>query len=263
MKKILLCDGDSWTAGDIIDPEIFGDQLEHVNHPDNRPYRLPRVWPHKLGKLLDVEVSNISVAGSSNDAIVRRVVENVLDILKEQNDVFVIIGWSSPERKDFYFKGDWGGDCIESWETLYPAQLEQSLPNKDVEKFYDTYLKYFWHSEEYINRYVNQNLYLHYFLESKGVRHLFFDAFYESKEVNMYDNYEFVDELKDYKSKTNIMKEFINIRKRIFKDISFRKLLMKSKTGKFKKDLFDGYHPSEKGHEIWAKELYKELKDKI
>ena len=97
---------------------------------------------------------------------------------KSTKDLFVIVGWSSPERKDFYFKGDWDGDFIESWETLYPAQLEQSLPNKDVEKFYDTYLKYFWHSEEYINRYVNQNLYLHYFLESKGVRHLFFDAFY-------------------------------------------------------------------------------------
>ena len=104
-EKIILCDGDSWTAGDIVDPEIFGDQLEHVNHPDNIPYRLPRVWPHKLGKLLEVEVENISVAASSNDAIVRRIVENVLDILKvyDSSDVFVIIGWSSPERKDFYF----------------------------------------------------------------------------------------------------------------------------------------------------------------
>ena len=81
-EKIILCDGDSWTAGDIVDPEIFGDKLEHVNHPDNKQYRLPRVWPGKLGKLLNVDVENTSVAASSNDAIVRRVVENVLDILK-------------------------------------------------------------------------------------------------------------------------------------------------------------------------------------
>ena len=261
--KLILCDGDSWTAGDIVDPEIFGDQLEHVNHPDNRPYRLPRVWPHKLGKLLEVEVENISVAASSNDAIVRRIVENVLDILKvyDGSDVFVIIGWSSPERKDFYFKGDWDGDFIESWETLYPAQLEQSLPNKDVEKFYDTYLKYFWHSEEYINRYVNQNLYLHYFLESKGVRHLFFDAFYQSKKVNMYDNYDLVEELKNME--TNVIKEFIDIREKFFKDGSFRKFLMKPNTKEFKKDLFEGFHPSERGHQLWAEELYKDLKDRI
>ena len=154
-EKILLCDGDSWTAGDIVDPEIFGEQLEHVNHPDNRPYRLPRVWPHKLGKLLGVDVENKSVAGSSNDAIVRRVVGDVIDLLKtyQPNEIYVIIGWSSPERKDFFFKGEWDGDFLESWETLYPAQYSQNLPNKEVEKFYDTYLKYFWHEEEYLNRY--------------------------------------------------------------------------------------------------------------
>ena len=38
--KLILCEGDSWTAGDIIDPEIFGDRLDKVNDPRNRPYRL-------------------------------------------------------------------------------------------------------------------------------------------------------------------------------------------------------------------------------
>tara|TARA_R100001594_G_C4053321_1_gene265380 strand:+ start:3265 stop:4050 length:786 start_codon:yes stop_codon:yes gene_type:complete len=259
-EKIILCDGDSWTAGDIVDPEIFGDKLEHVNHPDNKQYRLPRVWPGKLGKLLNVDVENTSVAASSNDAIVRRVVENVLDILKryKSEEIFVIIGWSSPERKDFFYKGEWDGDYLESWETLYPAQLEQNLPNKDVEKFYDTYLKYFWHSEEYINRYVSQNLYLHYFLESKGIGHLFFDAFYQSREIDMYDNYDLIDDLQGIE--TNVMEEFISVRKKIFKDISFRKFLMKPDKNEFKKDLFDNFHPSERGHQLWAEELYKDLK---
>ena len=53
--KLILCEGDSWTSGDIIDPEIFGDRLDKVNDPRNRPYRLPKVWPHKLGKLLKVD----------------------------------------------------------------------------------------------------------------------------------------------------------------------------------------------------------------
>ena len=66
MKKLILCDGDSWTAGDIVDPELFGDELYHVNHPDNDQYRFPRVWPHKMGKLLNVDVINTSVAASSN-----------------------------------------------------------------------------------------------------------------------------------------------------------------------------------------------------
>ena len=41
--------------------------------------------------------------GSSNDGIVRRVLPNVLRLLTQYkpNELFVIIGWSSPERKDF------------------------------------------------------------------------------------------------------------------------------------------------------------------
>ena len=48
--KLLYCDGDSWTAGDIVDPKLFGDNVAEVHHPDNDQYRLPRVWPHKLCK---------------------------------------------------------------------------------------------------------------------------------------------------------------------------------------------------------------------
>ena len=263
MKKILLCDGDSWTAGDIIDPEIFGDQLEHVNHPDNRPYRLPRVWPHKLGKLLEVEVENISVAASSNDAIVRRIVENVLDILKryDSSGVFVIIGWSSPERKDFYFKGDWDGDFIESWETLYPSQPDMHWPSPELKIFFMTYVKWFAHQEEYISRYVDQNLYLHYFLESHNIEHLFFDAFYERGPGGIESSVDLIDELKNID--TNSIKHFLKIRKDFFKDKSFKRILVDG-GGKFKDGLWgQDYHPTELGHKLWAEELYKDLKDKI
>ena len=281
-KKILICDGDSWTAGDLIDPELFGDDMTHVNHPDNDQYRLPRVWPHKLGKLLNVEVSNISVAGSSNDAIVRRLIPNVMKLLGHYNsdDFFIIVGWSSPERKDFYFKGEWN-----SWETLYPAQLTQSLPNKDLEKFYKIYLKYFWNEKEFMNRYINQNLYLHYFLKSKNIDHLFFNAFYESSALDfdddvykkfvevgvsgMRENTDIIDDIKkfngsesygEYFNSANpyIVKEFLKVTDKVFKEVSFRNFLME-------KGLFSSpqQHPNDMEHQLWAKELYKDLKDKI
>ena len=60
MIKMILCDGDSWTAGDIVDPSLFGNILSEVHHPDNDQYRLPRVWPHKLGELLGIDVFNNS-----------------------------------------------------------------------------------------------------------------------------------------------------------------------------------------------------------
>ena len=266
MKKIILCDGDSWTAGDIVDPEIFGDNLAEVNHVDNRPYRLPKVWPNKLGKLLNIEVDNFSVAGSSNDGIVRRTIAKTLEALKkyDTSELFVIVGWSSPERKDFYFKGEWN-----SWETLYPAQLTQSQPNKDLEKFYKIYLKYFWNEEEYMSRYIQHNLYLHYFLKSKNIDHLFFSAFYETKnnsegsgmfkDIELYDSI-ITDNINFSDSYT--IEEFSKIHDNVFKKISFRRLLMED--NKFRDGLFgDDFHPTERAHQLWAEELYKDLKDKI
>ena len=94
--KVLYCDGDSWTAGDIVDPKLFGDNLAEVHHPDNAQYRLPRVWPDKLGKLLGIKTLNRAIAGSSNDGIVRRVLPNILRLLTQYKpeELFVIIGWS-------------------------------------------------------------------------------------------------------------------------------------------------------------------------
>ena len=37
--KLILCEGDSWTSGDIINPKL---NHSFVNHPDNDSYRLPK-----------------------------------------------------------------------------------------------------------------------------------------------------------------------------------------------------------------------------
>ena len=100
MKKLIVCDGDSWTSGDIIDPDL---DITHVNAKENDNYRLPKVWPHKLGKLLNIDVQNNAIAGSSNDGIVRRVTNSVLsnvDLIVDDpfgyrpEELFYIIGWS-------------------------------------------------------------------------------------------------------------------------------------------------------------------------
>ena len=255
MKKIILCDGDSWTAGDIVDPELFGDDLTKVNDPRNTPYRLSKVWPGMLA----YETINESEAGSSNDAIVRRVYRNVLNLLKENKpeDLFVIIGWSSPERKDFYFKGK-----HTSWETLYPAQLQQDfnfhdkVAEKDLQTFYKIYLNYFWNQEEYFERYIQQNLSLHHFLVNKGVKHLFFDAFYESKDGGMWESKDLLDHLSDSDTFQN---EFTKLRKEIFVPISMKQSLLD--TGH--EFMWDGYHPSEQGHKHWSNYMNKILKSVI
>ena len=252
---IIYCDGDSWTAGDIVDPELFGDDLTKVNDPRNTPYRLSKVWPGMLA----YETINESEAGSSNDAIVRRVYRNVLNLLKENKpeDLFVIIGWSSPERKDFYYDGK-----HTSWETLYPAQFEQHfhfgdrVAEKDLQTFYKIYLKYFWNQEEYLERYIQQNLSLHHFLLNKGIKHLFFDAFFESKDGGLWGDEELLDNLSD---SDTIQEEFIKLREEFFIPISMKQYLLKIGG----REMWDGYHPSEQGHRHWSNYMNKILKSVI
>ena len=252
---IIYCDGDSWTAGDIVDPELFGDDLTKVNDPRNTPYRLSKVWPG----MLDYKTINESEAGSSNDAIVRRVYRNVLNLLKENEpeDLFVIIGWSSPERKDFYYHGK-----HTSWETLYPAQFKQDfhfhdkVAERDLQTFYKIYLKYFWNQEEYLERYIQQNLSLHHFLLNKGIKHLFFDAFFESKSGGLWGDEELLDHLSD---SDTFQSEFIKLREKVFVPISMKQYLLDSGH----KFMWDGYHPSEQGHKHWSKKINKILKSVI
>ena len=250
MKKMILCEGDSWTSGDMINPKL---KTLNVNYKDNDDYRLPKVWPHKLGKLLGVDVLNTSMAGSSNDGIVRRVVSNVLDLLKKYNgeDIFVIVGWSSPERKDFYFND--GND--KHWETIFPnaindiEQIDQI--SKERQEFYKTYVQYYWNEEEYFNRYIHNNLYLHYFLKSNNIEHLFFDAFYETKSGHHHKS-----QMRDVIDND----DFLQITKDIFKKTSFKNFLLDD-NNEFKDGLFNELdpHPSEKGHQLWAEELSKDL----
>tara|TARA_X000001388_G_scaffold18285_1_gene11636 strand:- start:124 stop:876 length:753 start_codon:yes stop_codon:yes gene_type:complete len=246
LKKIILCEGDSWTSGDIINPKL---DVTWVNHPTNDSYRLPKVWPHKLGELLNIEVLNTANAGCSNDSIVRRVVENTLKLLDKYRgeEIFVIVGWSSPERKDFYY--DYNGKKY--WETFHPFAItdpqQLSQKPKDQQEFYKAYIKYYWNKGEYFSRYMHNNLYLHYFLKSNNIDHLFFDAFYQTNLGN-YHTIEMRKQSAITKSK------FLKLTKDIYKDISFKNFILEGKHF-----CEDNLHPNEKGHQLWAEELSKDL----
>ena len=62
---------------------------------------------------------------------------------------------------------------------------------------------------------------------------------------------------------TNFIKHFLKIRTDFFKDKTFKRILLDD-SDKFKDELWgEDYHPTELGHQLWAEELYKNLKDKI
>ncbi len=283
--KLILCDGDSWTAGDLLDPKLEKKGIGWINDPQNDNYRLPKVWPYKLGKLCGIEVKNNSVAGSSNDGIVRRILDTIPKLLKQYKpeELCVIIGWSSPERKDFFTKVTGAGMLSEDtrgaglWETLYPAELTQKHFNDDIQEFYKTYLKYFWNIEEFSNRYIEHNLLLHHYLENLGIKHYFFNAFYESSGENfngsLYEKYfinkrrglpdEFsvglVEELKMVHGIMDelVFEEFKNIFQKNFIQVSFKKFC--DNVGPRWRDRYVMNHPNENMHTKWSEYVYKQL----
>jgi len=256
--KILLTEGDSWTAGDIIDPRIKEDLAGNVNAKINDNYRLPKVWPHKLATKLGVKSMNTAVAGSSNDGIVRRVIDNVLNLLKnyEPQEIKVVIGLTSPERKDFYHKkdNDYG------WDVLYP--LDSSELSEERSLFKKVYSSIYWNKEEYISRYLQSVFLIHQFLKYKGIDHTFFNAFYQDNDGKFgFDLHSSIDLLEASMSRSYLKHLNIYSLIDVYREIVENYFCLTSFKGyldKFGKNhCFDGMHPNEQGHDIWAEYLYQ------
>lgn len=276
--NLLYANGDSWTAGDIVDPELFGNQLQHSMHPDNAQYRYPRVWPHKLGKMLNVETINNSHSGASNDRIVRTTINDITKLVKLYNphDMFVLIGWSSPERKDFFYRKPEAGHGV--WDCLYPAELKHWKDEADPirNNFYKNYVLGYWHEEEYITRHIMNVLFVHNFLKNLGIKHLFFDCFYEKKEAVLDNNrHQLYDQpiLKTYIEKfasttplkalefyelENTIEHYLEIYEKVYIKETFVEYLKALRIKEPKHNYLD-FHPTELGHEKWAEYLYKNV----
>jgi len=260
--RVVLAEGDSWTSGDIINPDIVKDLKGNVNDKLNDSYRLPKVWPYKLGTKLNIEVINEAIAGSSNDGIIRRTINKVTELLNvyKKEEIHVIIGLTSPERKDFYHKkdNDYG------WDVLYP--LDSSEITEERKLFKKVYSSIYWNKEEYFSRYLQSVFLLHNFFRSKGIEHTFFNAFYQDNDGNF--KYDLNKSLELFEAKTSnnylksigiktLLTEYKKIVKSNFCNTSFKSYIEYNA-----KDIYDGIHPNEKGHELWANYLHTYLKNK-
>lgn len=271
--KIILTEGDSWTAGDILDPKLEARGITNIDHRDNDAYRLPKVWPDKLSKLTNIEVRNTSHAGSSNDGIEKRVISQVGNLLQKYNsdEIFVIVGWTSPERKDFYYKNVMDESDDGRWETIYPASPTIHEPSDGFEEFTKLYTTYFWNKEEYIMRYLIQNINIHNYLNSQNIKHVFFDAFYETfeatndpKKHGILDSVTLMKAIKrlPLSVENNYIKEqYIKLHDSNFLPITFKEFILTTLKEHKQVDLFDNHHPTELSHQKWAHYLKTYLSD--
>ena len=260
MRKLVVI-GDSWTYGsEIRDPKL----PKEVNDWDsqNDEYRLPRIWPTKLTKLLGFdECINLSYPAASNDRSVRVLMnwltQEYFSKNKSTDEIFVIVGLTSPERKDFYYKDEDNNDSF--WMTMWPMWKHDYL-QKPINKFADMYVRYFWNQEEYANRYVNQLFQLQNLFEKYNIKYLMFQAFYQSTQIGFRD-WKDNPYIRNYNSTVDkLIWDMIDPIKFVNKEDeihSFHNYIVNRDISEDKKVSLLDMHPSETGHTWWSEYLYE------
>jgi hypothetical protein len=202
-KTVLLTVGDSWTFGsEIVAPELCmpGGQSspgkEVIYKPDcneydaaNDEYRTARIWPTYLAKMLSVQtLINLAQPARSNDTIyedtVGWILDNYISKNKDTSDLLVIVGWTSPERKNVIIQDEGNTSWLTLWPLMDNVLFYKSSVIKDFFKFYVTHQ---WVEQEYIKRFVEQNYQLQIFCKHYNIDYFVFNSFYQLSSANIDD----------------------------------------------------------------------------
>ena len=287
----VICDGDSWVFGcEIVDPEI-AKKYNSTTHPgaydflpENDPYRIPKIFPTHLSNLLNVPVTNLSWPADDNGTILRRTINYISQKYLANNistdNLFVIIGWSSPERNSFWYIDD-------NIKLSHPFRLWPQVPHfesKEQEKFWELYVAYLWNAQEYIPRYVLNVLQLQNFCTAHNIKWMCFNSFYQTpnESPGQWNDLNIIDEIEkikgrigghEYQISTNPLKRIkhINDYSALWASIDPVRFYKKDKPNNTFKSYIEtpknkvipplvGWHPSPRGHKAWARELFRYIK---
>ena len=150
MKKILLVGGCSYS----------NDRFRSVHHPD-LDVSWPK-WPEIIGKLLDMEVINVSESGAGQEYIYSNIIDK-LQTIDHSKIGLVIAAWSTAPRRDYQIeslylqKTKWTNDmydskgCMNYWidrslRYYYSFQMvceNLKLPYKQLQMI-DLFKGYLW-----------------------------------------------------------------------------------------------------------------------
>ena len=287
----IICDGDSWVFGcEIADPNI-ANRYPPDTHPgvydfieENDSYRTTKIFPTHLAKLLNVPVTNLSWPADDNGTILRRTINYISQKYLANNiptdNLFVIIGWSSPERNSFWYKDN---------EQSMPFRVWPNVPSfhtKAQEKFWEMYVTYLWNPEEYIPRFILDTLQFENFCRRHKIKYLQFNAFYQSPQSNI-DQWEELNigtevrKLKAhgymYSDSTTLHRQHeLNDYVSLWDTIDSKRFYKKDLSNSTFKSFIDnsstnpvyctdgpgaGWHPNALAHKLWATELHRYIKE--
>ena len=246
----------------IGDSNVWGGELH--NKEQDRSSKL-------LSNKLDLIEWNVATAGISNDRIYRVTVRDVSRFLNKEKvwcelygdmvveDMFVVIGWTSPTRFEYIDhetgvyvqRRNWKGD---RWGFTDKNKIDET---ELVLNFADTRFAY--------TRIFNQMITLHHFLKSNNIKHLFYNCFWNwdmdinEKVFEKIDNTFKNKVVTDYDTSKyyySLSSLWANI-PQTYKDLNHFEYLRG-----FDKDLFyERGHPNEEGHKLWAEKLYSYIRE--
>ena len=286
--KTLICSGDSWVFGsEICDPEIVKRYPSnvHIGNYDhieeNDAYRIPKIFPTKLAENFSADCVNLAFPAYDNQSICNTTIEYIskhyINQGKSTDDIFVIVGWSSPERARFWYKDDTVSHKHIMWPSL------EWFDNKQQKQFWQLYVAYFWNKEDYIPRFVDTVLRLQNFCNEHNIKYLMFNAFYQGQGSGCSHGYGEDVDIANELASLDADGYCITVNsKRIDGNLydftqpwatvdSNRYYCKDQPINSFRSFITEnaqvplaGNHPSEEGHLLWARELYRYiLKNKL
>lgn len=280
-KLKIICDGDSWVFGcEIVDPniskrynkDIYVGNYDYIEENDS--YRIPRIFSSYLKEKMDADIINLSWPADDNGTILNRIITFITKEYINKNiptdDLFVIVGWSSPERNFFWYKDDKMSHRFRLWPQV---PLFENEAQKD---FWELYVSYLWNPEEYIPRYVMNVIQFQNFCKVNNIKWLCFNSFYQTpnKCPLEWKNLDVKNNLISLKldSASYHDSNYENRKYHSFEYLSLWNLVDNIRF--YKKDsdnntfksfienanidpIYYGWHPSPESHEIWANELFE------
>ena len=269
---ILVGCGDSWGFGaEMYDPNHFDRQDDyamdlHQLHfdPVHLKYREENRYLGVFNKLIQAEAFvDLTRCAISNDTIVRYLVDWLARrgylSGKDASDLFISIGWTSPERTEFYYEEKWGTD---NYIDMGPHVDESAYKNHPhIKDFSRLYYTHFNSLGGVFHRHINQIKYLELLLDSLNIKYVMHQGFYH------YDVWQGFDYLDTDRIKNTALSEMSTGDRIMWNQINPVKFMnlhhetdstiynyIKNRVGK---DGFYVWHPSELGHKVWAEYMYQ------
>ena len=270
--RLIGC-GDSWCWGsELVDPIEEPIPIMKLNidahhlhlKPVNEAFRLKHKYLNIFAESINAtEIVDLSRCAYSNDAISRTLLE-WLSIQgytsgRDTSDLFITIGWTSPERTEFYFK-DYPSHT--RWQEFGPWVLDYDYKNDGINQMMRLYFEHFYCEEEFLLRWVTTVWNTEMMLKQLNIKYVMHQAFYHhyQKMIHQWDDKKYTEKIHTTELGIKKIWESIDKVKFINKDSKEQGTMhhyLLSQVNNDHKKVFEVIHPNANGHAIWAEYMYK------